>query len=96
MHQKLPTFKEYISEELKDKEFKKFYEEEGRKLEIGLKIAKLREKLGITQKQLAGKIKTSQTVVSRLESGEYWQCSLRTLEKIALATGTRLDISFRK
>jgi len=96
MHQKLPTFKEYISEELKDKEFKKFYEEEGRKLEIGLKIAKLREKLGITQKQLAGKIKTSQTVVSRLESDEYWQCSLRTLEKIALATGTRLDISFRK
>ena len=96
MRQKLPTFKEYINEELKDKEFKKFYEQEGRSLEIGFKIAKLREKLGITQKQLAEKIKTTQTVISRLESGDYWQCSLRTLGKIASATGTRLDISFRE
>lgn len=96
MRQKLPTFKEYLSEELKDKEFRKFYEEEGRKLEIGYKIAQLRAKLGFTQKQLAEKIKTSQTVISRLESGDYWQCSLRTLEKIAFATGTHLDITFRK
>ena len=96
MHTKLPTFKEYIKEELKDKEFKQFYEDEGRKLEIGFKIAKLREKLGFTQKQLAERIKTSQTVISRLESGDYWQCSLRTLERIALATGTHLDISFKK
>ena len=96
MYQKLPTFKEYIGEELKDKEFRKFYEEEGRKLEIGYKIARLRQKLGFTQKELAGKVKTSQTVISRLESGEYWQCSLRTLEKIALATGTHLDINFKK
>ncbi len=28
MPQKLPTFKEYINEELKDKEFRKFYEKE--------------------------------------------------------------------
>ncbi len=94
--QKLPTLRDYLNEELKDKEFKKFYEEEGRKLEIGYKIAQLRQKLGLTQKQLAEKVRTSQTVISRLESGDYWQCSLRTLEKIALATGTQLDISFRK
>jgi len=96
MHQKLPTFREYINEELKDKEFKKFYDEEGRSLEIGFKIARLRNKVGFTQKQLAEKIKTSQTVISRLESGNYWQCSLRTLGKIALATNTHLDVNFRK
>ncbi len=96
MPQKIPGFREFLNEELKDKEFRKYYEEEGRKLGIGLKISKLREKLGLTQKQLAEKIKTSQAVISRLESGDYWQCSLRTLEKIAMATGTRLDISFRK
>lgn len=93
---KLPGFRDYLNEELKDKEFRKFYEEEGRNLEIGYKIARLRQKFGLTQKQLAEKIKTSQTVVSRLESGDYWQCSLRTLEKIALVTGTHLDIRFRK
>lgn len=96
MMKKLPRFRDYLNEELKDKEFRKFYEEEGRNLEIGYKIARLRQKFGLTQKQLAEKIKTSQTVVSRLESGDYWQCSLRTLEKIAFATGTHLDIRFRK
>lgn len=96
MIKKLPKFRDYLNEELKDKDFRKFYEQEGRKLEIGYKIARLRQKLGLTQKQLAERIKTSQTVVSRLESGNYWQCSLRTLEKIALATGTHLDICFRK
>lgn len=96
MMKKLPEFRDYLNEELKDKEFRKFYEEEGRNLEIGYKIARLRQKFGLTQKQLAEKIKTSQTVVSRLESGDYWQCSLRTLEKIALVTGTHLDIRFRK
>ena len=36
------------------------FEEEGKKLEIGYKIAKLRQKFGLTQKQLAERIKTSQ------------------------------------
>ena len=59
MYHKLPTFKEYLNDEFEDKEFRKFYEEEGRKLEIGYKISKLREKLGLTQKQLAERVKTS-------------------------------------
>ena len=96
MIKKLPEFRDYLNEELKDKEFKKFYEEEGRSLEIGYKIAQLRERLGLTQKQLASKIRTSQTVISRLESGDYWQCSLRTLEKIAMVTGTHLTVNFKK
>ena len=88
------TLKEAVSSELKDKEFRKYYEEEGRRLAIGYKIAKLRQRLGLTQKDLARKIHTSQTAVARLESGDYEGYSLRTLEKIALATGTHLDIKF--
>lgn len=37
---------------------------------------------------------TSQQAVSRLESGEYKGFSLKTLEKLAEATGTRLKIEF--
>ncbi len=88
------TVKEAISEELKDKEFKRYYEEEGRRLAIGYKIAKLRHRLGLTQQELARKIHTSQTAVARLETGDYAGYSLRTLEKVALVTGTRLDIKF--
>ena len=93
---KLLKFREMLQEELKDKEFRKYYEEEGRKLAIGQKIAKLRHKLGLTQEQLAKKIHTTQTVISRLERGDYWACSIRTLGKIATATGTHLKISFKK
>ena len=46
------------------------------------------------QKALAKKIHTSQAAVARIERGDYLGYSLRTLEKVALATGTRLDIQF--
>lgn len=88
------TLKEVVSEELKDKEFKRYYEEEGRRLAIGYKIARLRQRFGLTQKELAEKIHTSQTAVARLESGDYDGYSLRTLEKIAMVTRTHLDIKF--
>lgn len=96
MNKKLLRFQDVLNEKIKDEEFKKLYEEEGRKLDIGYKIAKLRHRFCSTQKQLAEKIHTSQTVISRLESGNYWSCNLKTLEKIALATGTHLVISFKK
>ena len=96
MSKKLLSFREYLNDELKDGKFKKLYEEEGKKSKIGYKIAQLRQKLGLTQKQLAERIETSQTVIARLEGGDYWKCSLQTLEKIALATGTKLTINFKQ
>jgi len=95
MAKKLLDFQNVLKKELKDKEFKKFYEEEGRRLALGYKIAKLRQKQGLTQKELAKEIHTSQATVARLEGGDYLGHSLRTLEKVALATGTHLEVQFR-
>ena len=95
MAKKLLDFQDVLKEELKDKDFKKFYEEEGRRLALGYKIAQLRQKQGLTQKELAKEIHTSQATVARLEGGDYLGHSLRTLEKVALATGTHLEIQFR-
>lgn len=95
MAKKLLDFKDILTEELKDRDFNKFYQEEGRRLALGYKIAKLRQKLGLSQKELAKEIHTSQATIARLEDGEYLGYSLRTLEKIALATGTRLEVQFR-
>jgi len=89
------TLREVVTKELEDKDFKKFYEEEGRRLALGYKIAKLRQKLGLTQKDLAEEIHTSQATIARLEDGDYLGYSLRTLEKIALATGSHLEVQFR-
>jgi len=48
---------------------------------------------GLTQEQLARKMGTTQPVVARLESGRASR-SMRTLERLAKATGSRLAISF--
>jgi len=44
--------------------------------------------------QLAKLMGTSQQAISRIESGEYEGFTLKTLEKIAEATGTRVKIEF--
>ena len=91
---KLRTFQSRLREELKDPEFKAHYQEKRRALTLAMKIAKLREKKGLSQQQLAELMGTSQQAISRIESGEYAGFTLKTLEKIAEATGTRVKIEF--
>lgn len=91
---KVRTFQSRLSEDLKDPDFKAHYEEERQALKLAMKIAKLREKKGLSQQQLARLMGTSQQAISRIESGEYEGFTLRTLEKIAKATGTRVKIEF--
>jgi ribosome-binding protein aMBF1 (putative translation factor) len=52
-----------------------------------------RKRAGLTQAELAKKMGTAQPVVARLESGRA-RPSIRTLERLAEATGSRLLISF--
>jgi transcriptional regulator with XRE-family HTH domain len=44
---------------------------------------------GLTQAQLAQRMGTTQSAIARLETGKFAP-SLETLEKLALATGSRL------
>lgn len=89
-------FNDRLKEDLKDPEFKKLFEQEYQKLLVGVKIAELREKTGLTQKQLAKRAHTSQQAISRLESGAYTGYTLGVLEKIALSMGRTIDIHFRE
>jgi ribosome-binding protein aMBF1 (putative translation factor) len=54
-----------------------------------------RTQAGLTQEQLAKRMKTTQAVVARLESGRV-KPSTRTLERFAKATGMRVRISFER
>lgn len=92
---KYTKFQEDLQEQLGDLEFKKYYERELRKLRLGQQIAAIRTKRKFTQKELAKRLKTSQGAITRLESGEYTGYSLRTLERIAAATGAHLNISLQ-
>jgi transcriptional regulator with XRE-family HTH domain len=59
-------------------------------LRLSVKIAKLREKRGLTQTQLAAKMKTSTPVISRLENEG--RCTVGTLKKVAEALDAELVI----
>ena len=91
---KMRTFRSRLREDLKDPEFKTHYREERQALKLAMKIAKLREKKGLSQQQMAKLMGTSQQAISRIESGEYEGFTLKTLEKIAEATGTKVKIEF--
>ncbi len=92
--EKVRTFRSRLREDLKDPEFEAHYQEERQALKLAMMIAKLREEKGLSQQQMAKLMGTSQQAISRIESGEYEGFTLRTLDKIAEATGTRVKIEF--
>jgi len=60
---------------------------------IAQAMIKARQRAGLTQAELAKRIKTTQSVIARLESGRSLP-SGRTLQRYARATGSRLAIRF--
>lgn len=63
-------------------------------LKMGYKIKEYREKLGMTQEQLAKKSGISRATISALEKGAARATSTKTLDKIAQALGTTIDAIF--
>jgi HTH-type transcriptional regulator / antitoxin HipB len=94
MARKTNTFNEYLQGKLKSKTFKEVYDHYGNVLEIGMQVRSLREKAGMTQTELAKRLKVSQQVISRIESGESDNPTVSTLERIAKATGHQLSLRF--
>ena len=78
---------------LRTPEYQAAYQGLEPELELARLLIETRTKAGLTQAQLAMRMKTTQSVVARLESGRVHP-SYKTLEKIAQATGTRLSIRF--
>lgn len=61
---------------------------------VARKIMALREKAGLSQRQLAKLIGTTASVICRLENAEYEGHSLAMLNRIATALNQRLEIRF--
>lgn len=78
---------------IKNPEYKAAYDELEEEFDIASAIVAARKFAGLTQKQLAETLETTQSVVSRLESGSD-NTTIKTLQRIAEATGTKLQISF--
>lgn len=77
---------------IKDPELQELYEEEKINFQAALAIRHAREAAGLTQGQLAKKIGTTQSVISRLEAADYEGHSLKMLERIAEVLNQRVII----
>lgn len=61
--------------------------------DIKREIIKLRLEQGLSQKDLADRIGSKQSAISRLESGDY-NPSIEFLNKVAIALGKKLVVTF--
>src|SRR2546427_3819035 len=91
---KKTNFDLYLEEQLNDPDFAERFEQAGEAWDVALQLAALREKAGLSQKQLARKLKTSQQNISRLESPSYEGHSLSMLRRVAHALNARLKVVF--
>ena len=78
---------------LKDPKVRKEYDALEEEFALIAEVARARMRAGLSQAQLAKRMKTTQSTIARLESGR-GKPSTRTLSRFAKATGHRLKISF--
>lgn len=69
------------------------YEKAGRAIRLAFEIRRLRETRGLSQRELAEKVGTTQSAIARLEAGNI-SPSLPTLDRIADALGAELTVAF--
>jgi ribosome-binding protein aMBF1 (putative translation factor) len=78
---------------MKNPKYKAEYESLGREFQLVRALIEARMRAGLSQTQLARRMKTSQSYVARIESGKV-KPSTAALERLAKATGSRLQITF--
>jgi len=94
MKNKFYTFEDHLKESLKDPEFKKVWEESEPEYLLAKEIIKKRLQKKMSQRDLAKKLKTSQAVISRIETMNA-NPSLSLLKRIAKALDVNLQVSFK-
>src|SRR5882672_12802124 len=78
---------------MKDADYVREYDALEEEFALAMAVTKARRRAGLSQSELARRMKTTQSTVARLESGRGLP-STRTLGRFAKATGHRLKISF--
>ena len=89
---KKTNFDQYLEEQLRDPAFADRFDRAGEGWDVALQIAALRQEAGLSQKELAKLLKTSQQQISRLESPGYEGHSLSMLRRVARALNARVRV----
>jgi transcriptional regulator with XRE-family HTH domain len=91
---KKTNFDRYLEEQMRDPRFAARFKRAGEAWDVALQIAALREQAGLSQKELARRLKTSQQQISRLESPGYEGHSLANLRRVAEVLHARVRVVF--
>ena len=78
---------------MKDPKYRREYQALDEEFSLTAALIEARSRAGMTQAQVARRMKTTQAAIARLES-KSGRPSTRTLQRYAKATGSRLRISF--
>ena len=78
---------------LRDPKYRNEYEALEDEFQLARELIEARTRAGLTQTQLAKRMKTSQSYIARIEGGRVTP-STSALERYAAATNSRLTISF--
>lgn len=90
---KMTDFDKYVQDKIKKHPFlKEELKKADQAWDIAFQIINLREKAGLTQKELADLVETKQSNIARLESADYTGYTQKTLEKVAKALKARVEI----
>jgi len=89
---KLKDFKKVKEQWLSDPTVRERYDELKAEFQIAEEILKARSKAKVSQAELARRIGTKSTAISRIESPNYGRASITMLKKITKALGCELQI----
>jgi len=90
------NFDKYLEDQLKDPDFAARFAKAGEAWDIALQLAALRKESGLSQKELARLIGTSQQQISRLESPSYEGHSLSMLRRVAEVLGASVEVQIKR
>ena len=80
-----------VNRKKKDKEFAEGFDKGYEQFKIGVVLRQARESAGLTQEELAKRLKTKKTAISRIENHAE-DIKLSTLERVANALGKKLQV----
>ena len=90
------NFDRYLQDQLKDRDFAARFKKAGEAWDLAIQLAALRKESGLSQKELAKRVGTSQQQISRLESPSYEGHSLSMIRRVAEALGATVRVEVER
>ena len=74
-------------------EEERLFEEEYTKSKLGLQLGYLRDEAQMSQRDLAERVGTTETMIDDIENGDYDDCPISIIQKIAMVFGMSITLT---